>query len=380
MWTKNSFLGLFTFIGAIVGAGVFGLPFVIAKAGIVPSIFYMIGLSLVALLLQLMFGEINLRTKENHRLPGFSEKYLGKHHKKIISVATITGLIGGLLAYIIVSGDFLSIIISAFSNYSFSPTTLSLVFAAFLSFFIYKGIETISEAETIINIGFFIIIFLLFGATFTDVQLSNFEMVNMDNIFLPYGVILYAFMGWSSIPALASLLKTKKEKKSLKTIMIVGILLIMVLYLFFAFSIVGVSGTGTTEEALKGLTNLVDPKVIALGALFGIFAFASSFLVVGNYLKNILVYDFSVPHFLAFLIACGVPIVLFLSGFRRFIDVVGIVGTVLGVVEGTAIIFIFKNAKELGNRKPEYSLNVPNFILYSIIVIFVLGALSQVLN
>ncbi|MFW6283732.1 MAG: hypothetical protein ACOC1P_06830 [Minisyncoccales bacterium] len=164
----------------------------------------------------------------------------------------------------------------------------------------------------------------------------------------------------------------KKTKKS-----VIGI--IVILYLIFAFSIVGVAGNSTTEEALKGLVGKINPKIIALGAFFGVLAFASSFLVLGNYLKNILVYDFSIPHFPSFLMACGVPILLFLIGFRRFINVIGLVGTVLGVVEGIAIIFIFKRAKELGNREPEYNLNIPNLILFLIIIIFVTGAIIQLL-
>jgi len=379
MWSKNSFLALFTFVGAIVGAGVFGLPFVVAKAGIIPSIFYIIILSSVALLLQLLFGEINLRTRESHRLPGFAKRYLGERHKRIVSVATITGAMGSLLAYIIASGDFLRIIISTFSSFNISATALSFFFAFFLSIFIYKGIESISAIETFINIGFFIIVILLFGSNFSEIQLSNFQLVNLDNIFLPYGVILFAFMGWSAIPAISSILKSTEEKKRLKTVMMAGIGVIMILYLLFTISIVGVTGTNTTEEALRGLVGGVDPQVIALGALFGIFAFASSFLILGNYLKNILIYDFSIPHFLSFLIACGIPIFLFAIGFRRFINVVGIVGTVLGVVEGATIIFIFKNAKELGNREPEYNISVPDFILHLIIVIFVIGLIVQIL-
>lgn len=377
MWSKNSFLALFTFIGTIVGGGIFGLPYVIERAGIIIGLIYILGLAGVALMIQLFFGEINLRTKEEHRLPGFTKKYLGEKQKKIVSLATITGLIGALLAYIIIGGDFLHIIISSIPGVNVSAFILSLIFAGFLSYFIYKGIESISQIETLINIGFFLIVSLIFIITFSDVSLSNFELLNLDNLFLPYGVILFSLMGWSAIPAMTSLLKTKEEKKSLKTIIITGIVLIVILYIFFSFSIVGVAGENTSEEALQGLMGVVNHKVILLGALFGVLAFASSFLVLGNYLKNVLVYDFSVPHISSFLIACGIPVFLFLIGFRRFIEVIGMVGAVLGVVEGAAIIFIFKEAKKLGNREPEYSLNIPNFILYFIIVILVIGIITQ---
>ena len=37
---KNFLFALSTLIGTIVGAGVFGIPYVIAKSGIVPGFFY----------------------------------------------------------------------------------------------------------------------------------------------------------------------------------------------------------------------------------------------------------------------------------------------------------------------------------------------------
>ena len=45
----------------------------------------------------------------------------------------------------------------------------------------------------------------------------------------------------------------------------------------------------------------------------------------------------------------------------------------MGAIEGTSIVLIYKKAKKLGDRQPSYSLKVPGFIKYLIILVFVVG-------
>ena len=119
-------------------------------------------------------------------------------------------------------------------------------------------------------------------------------------------------------------------------------------------------------------------KIIFFGALAAVITLADSFLVVGLYLKNVLIYDYKFPKFLAASFVSGLPLILFLAGFRGFIETIGIVGTVVGTIESILIILIFKNIKKLGNREPEYSLKIPSFLLYFLILVFIFVLISQV--
>lgn len=104
---------------------------------------------------------------------------------------------------------------------------------------------------------------------------------------------------------------------------------------------------------------------------------ATSFLVLGNYFKNILKYDFRIPKQASAFIVCGLPLILFLLGFRDFIGVIGLVGTIIGAIDGIIIILIFSKIKKLGDRIPEYSLKIPLILLYFLMGVLVLGAISQ---
>mgnify|MGYP001597935632 CR=1 FL=1 len=81
----------------------------------------------------------------------------------------------------------------------------------------------------------------------------------------------------------------------------------------------------------------------------------------------------------ATLVAMGVPLTLFLLGFREFISVIGIVGGVTGAVEGLLVILMFHKAKTMGDRTPEYEIHVPSFLIFLIASILVGGAVAELL-
>ena len=52
----------FTLFGTIVGAGIFGLPYVVQKAGYLPGLFWMVVLAGAVMLTHLLYGEIVMAT------------------------------------------------------------------------------------------------------------------------------------------------------------------------------------------------------------------------------------------------------------------------------------------------------------------------------
>ena len=373
---KKFYFALSTLIGTIIGAGIFGIPYTISKSGIIPGLFYFLILGGVVLLLHLFFGEIVLRTKEKSRLVGFSQKYLGSWAKILITISTILGLIGALLAYIILGGNFLQILFSTWFN--LDSFYFSLFFWLILILFIFRGIKLIAPTEVLTNLAFFFIFFLIFFFALPKINFQNFVLISLPDVFLPFGVILFALIGWTAIPEIGEILKNPEEKKDYKKVIISSSLIVISFYLIFMFMVVGTSGQKTSPEALQGLIPFLGPKVIFFGALAAIITLADSFLVIALYLRNTLIYDYKFPKIFATLITCGVPLVLFLIGFRGFVETIGFVGTIVGVIEGVIIVLIFKNIKKLGDRKPEYSLKVPSILLYFLMAIFILGAISQI--
>src|SRR3989338_8875922 len=90
-----------TLVGTIVGAGILAIPYVVAQSGFLVGFIITIVLGLSFLLLNLMTGEIILRTKKQHQLTGYAEKYLGSWGKRLMMFSMVFGTYGALTAYLI---------------------------------------------------------------------------------------------------------------------------------------------------------------------------------------------------------------------------------------------------------------------------------------
>ena len=372
MISKNSLLGIGSLIGTIIGAGVFGIPYIVARSGVLTSFFYFLILGFLVLFLHLFFGEIILRTKEKHRLVGYAEKYLGKKAKILVTISVVFGTVGALLAYIILGGSFLKIIFP----FPFSSFQLSLILWAILSFFVFWGIKSIAPFELLMNIGLFGAFFLIFLLCFPKIESSNFVLVDKNYLFLPFGVFLFSLVGWNAVPEVERILV---KKKNLKKVIFWAILISTVFYFLFGLIISGVTGFQTTKEPFLGLLPFLGRKIIVLGGIFGLLAVSTSFLILANYLKNTLFLDYKMNYFIAFLVACFFPLILFLIGIRGFITIIAFVGTFVGLIEGMIITLCYQKAKKIGEKTPEYSLKIPNFLIYLTVVILIFGTLSQII-
>lgn len=363
-----------TMIGAIVGVGIFGLPYVISQAGFFVGFFELIALSAVILALHLLYGEVILRTKEPHRFIGYAEKYLGQNVKRLVMFTVILGSYGGLLAYLIVGGDFAARLLQPF--FGGSVFFYSLLFYFVMSLMILAKIKTVGRIEIIMTAALLLVMAVIIGFGLNKINFQNLATVNFGQSFLPYGVILFAMAGSAAVPIVRDLMAGEEAK--IKKTLVWGTLIPAVLYALFIFTVVGISGANTTKETLAGLSLYFGPSIIFLGRIFGLLAIATSFLIFGEYLEETLNYDLKLNKTLSYLLVVGVPLIAFLGGMRNFIDTIGLVGAVAGGVEGILLVLMISKAKKLGDRPPEYSLNLPKLINYGIIGLLGLGILYEI--
>jgi len=57
-FNKNSIFALSILIGTIVGAGIFGFPYVVSKSGVLTALFYFVILGGMMILLHLFFNHL----------------------------------------------------------------------------------------------------------------------------------------------------------------------------------------------------------------------------------------------------------------------------------------------------------------------------------
>lgn len=375
---RNFFYAVATLIGTIVGVGIFGLPYAFAKAGFFVGLIQLVLLGAAIMLIQLMFGEIILRTKEKHNLPGYIDKYLGKRWETLISISALTGIFGSMIAYILVGGTLLKSFFNHFELMASAPeSAFFVIFWLFLTSFILFGLKIIELVEFGMTMFLLLTISVIFIFSVPHIDTANFFIFNGNNIFLSYGVIFFALSGTVAITELREILVG--QEKRLKPAIILGVMTAVVVYMIFVSTVVGVTGSSTTEEAMTGLSGVVGGPIYILGVIFGILAIATSYITFGYYLYEAFLYDFGINRNLSHILIAIVPIAFVLLGWRNFIGTISFLGAVMGGFESIAMILAYLKAKKTGDRNPEYSLKIPHFVYYFLILVFALGIIYTVI-
>ncbi len=371
MLNKNFWAATSTLIGTIIGVGIFGVPYVVAKSGFLIGLLFLFGLGAITLLLHLLYGEIILRTPGKHRYAGYAEKYLGLWGKRLIAFTSIFIFYGALLAYLIVGGKFLKIIFNG------SEFMWSMIFFAVCSMAILFGLRVVAKMEVLMSIFLAAIIILIFIKGLPVINLDNLSTLDWKYFFLPYGMIFWALTGPSAIPEMKEIFK--KNYSSLKKAIILGTILPIFLCGIFVLTVVGITGSQTSPEAIQGMVKALENHTIIWGAIFGLLAVTTSFLVVGLSLKKTFWYDYKINKYLAWSLTCIVPLVAYLFNLRDFITVISFLGATLAGLQMILLILIYQRAKKTGQRKPEYSLNLHPYIYYGLIIILASGVIYQVI-
>ena len=362
-----------TLVGTVVGAGILGIPYIVAKTGIIYGAILMIVLGLGYMLINLFVGEIVLRTKKQHQLPGYVGKYLGRWGKRAMTFSVLVGAYGALTAYLIGEGATLH------SIFKFgTPLLYSLIFFLITFYIIYKGVKATGKAELVLISLLFLVILLIGIFSFHKIELQHLAYMNLGKIFVPYGVILFAFLGLSSIPEMQE--ELGKDKKLLKKAIIIGSVIPIVLYIIFSVVIVGIVGLNNFEAlgpneriATIALGVYSHPIMNVFANLLAILAMFTSFLTIGIALVEVYHYDYGLSRKLSLFLAFSLPLLVVVFKLSSFIVVLGITGAVAGGLDGILIILAYWKSKILGDRKPEYSLG-KHYILGSLLILmFILG-------
>ncbi|MEX0932732.1 MAG: aromatic amino acid transport family protein [Candidatus Pacearchaeota archaeon] len=365
-FTKRFWTTTFTLAGTTIGAGILGLPYVFSKSGFFVGAFWIILLGAMMVFVNLCLGEVSLRTKKNHQLPGYAERYLGPIGKKLVLFSVMFGIYAALLAYLIGEGQSLSTLI--FGDLSYS-VHFGITFWLFMTILLREGLRNLKRVELYGVVIIISVILLIFFLLFQDIRYSNLTTFDATNFFLPFGVVLFSMLGFTSIPELR--LEIKGHERKLKKAIILGTIIPIILYLIFTFVFVGV--LGNTIEQISTLS--FGSFVIILG----IFTMLTSYFVLSFSLRDIFVYDLKNEKLIFFFVSL-LPLLIYLFviffDFVSFIWILGIGGAVSGSFTGILILLMNLNSKKKGSRKPEYSLEM-NWITISIISsIFIAGLLA----
>jgi len=367
--TKRFLVAVSILVGTCIGAGVLGIPYIAARSGFFITLGYILLLGLIILVVNLYIGEIALRTKGDHQLIGYARKYLGKRWKHVMEFAVVFGSYAALIAYMLGMGESLSFLI--FGN-TFNSLWLGILIGLIMALLIGGGIKLLKRFEkwgVLIILCLLVAIFIVFV---NKIEIANLFIFNPMNVFLPFGVVLFALMSFHAIPEVKVVLKRKE--KLFKKVMLTATLTSIIFYILFTLVVVGFKGHATPEVA-----------TLALGAVFvflGLFTMFTSYLAGGNALIDNFLFDERWSKPWAWFFASIIPIMIFvltqLTNFFSFITILSIGGVVSGGMLAVMVLFMIKKAKRHGNRKTEYSVPAKWWIIILLSLIFVFGVVREI--
>ncbi len=365
------FQAVFLIVGGTIGAGVLSIPYAVSKVGLIVGISYIIVLGLLMIGLNLLLGEVSAETKGDYQLVGLTYKYLGKIGGRVMTFLSYIMLIGVLTIYIIGEGEVLS---SIFGGTSFF---WSIIFFVLFGTLVAIGIRGVKTVNFFISLSILLVILIIVFLSSPHIDIENIGFSNLSYLLFPYGIILFAFHGTTSVPEARFLLK--KRDLDLKKAIIISGLISITAYALFAFAVVGVTGQETTEIATIGLGHQLGKILFLFGNLFAILAMAGSFLIAGVSLKDSLSWDYKIPTWLANVFVLGLPLLIFLLGMREFIAMIDLVGGVFISIEMILVLLIYKKAKQTGALdSPEYDLRHTLLLGIILLIVLTIGGIYSV--
>ena len=144
-----------------------------------------------------------------------------------------------------------------------------------------------------------------------------------------------------------------------------------VIYALFTLLMIGVFGANVGEIAT--LTPGLNRGFSILGIMTMFTAFFTSSLAIRDMFR----FDFKLGRLKGWLLCSFVTLLLFviitLFNLDSFIEILSIAGVVSGGLTGVLALFMNIKAKQLGNRKPEFSIKINYWIILLLSLFFIAG-------
>ena len=342
------------------------MPYAASKFGFLGTSIFLIVLSFLVIVIHRLLGEIVVGTNEISSVPGYTEKYLGSKIKNFSLFISATRVVGVLLIYILLGGQFLYALLNPYIGGS--KNIFIVIFFIISTLLIYR--ENAVKSKFDIDIVGILIILLIFIIKVWPV--FNFKNLagglNIQYLGLPFGVLIFALWGLHTVPRLYGLVEN--NEKQYKRVINWGIILSAIFYLLFIVLILGVSGVNTSGDALTGFSVIVGGNLVKLGFVFGLVAVLTSLLALGSSLKEIFHKDAMLSKPMAWFFACFLPFSLFLIKFTDFVNIMSGAGAFLFTAEAIITVFIYRKffQSKFNKKPPLYTLWL--LTLFTSIIIF----------
>ena len=353
-------------VSMIAGASILGFPYVFAQTGFLTGVVTLILVGIATTFMTLYVAEMDLNDDKVHHISGFAKKYFGKRGKYFTLLVETFGIYTAIIAYITAIGLALS------NMFGLEPLLMGSVFFVFAAFLIFFGFKRFCKLDfSIAIIKIFILLFFI-GVFFANVETANVADFQLSKIFAPFGIVLFACLGYNVIPEMK---KTLKNKKQLMPAIIAAMIVVFTIYILFSYVFLGTFGTTIGEVAIVGL-----PNYTLLGNIFVILAMTIPFIALADAIKHIYVEDIGIDKRTSWFLSAFIPFMIYVYANLGFVKLLQLSGTYAGGMLGLLVMFlVLKSREKTKGKRKKCKFRVPggNFPIYFSIAIFSIGIIYQ---
>lgn len=363
-----------TLTGTTIGAGVLAIPYAVYNAGYWVGILYLAILGIVVMVLNLMLGEIVLRTKKNLPIPELIKLYLGRKGYLLALISLFIIIYGALTAYLRAAGDIMNNLIPAASF------NWSVVFFAISAYFIIKGLKFVSKWEVIFVVGMVLIIATLWlkAIVAQSIDWNQFRLEpfsSFSNTIQPYGIILFSYFGVIAIPQMKAIF-SKQNYNQLESAIKISNLIIIFIYSVFISLLIGVTGQNIDPLAIVSLGNALGGQALLIISTFALLAVITTFISMGLAMIESYTNFTKIKRSIAVILTVFPPISLLILDWAQFNTLIQYAGGVGVSILAILIVLTFWRSKVVGELAPAYSLGHLKWVGISMIVLFSFGLFS----
>ncbi len=351
-------------VSAIAGASILGFPYVFAQTGFLTGVVTLILIGIATTFMTLYVAEMSLNNKKVHLISGFAKEYFGKRGKYFTLIVETFGIYTAIIAYITAVGLALANITGA------EPLLMGSAFFVFAAMLIFLGFKRFSKLDfsvAIVKIAILIFFIIIF---FMNVETANVADFQLNKIFAPFGIVLFACLGYNVIPEMK---KTVGNSKKLFSAILIAMILVFSIYILFSYVFVGSLGTNVEEVALIGL-----PKYEMLGNVFVVLAMTIPFIALADAIKHIYIEDIGVDKRTSWFLSAFIPFMIYVYANLGFVKMLQLSGTYAGGMLGILVMLLTLKEREK-MKKCEFKVPGGKIPIYFSILIFSIGIIYQTL-
>lgn len=336
---RNYFLPASLLAGFIIGAGVFSLPYVFNSGGLINGFIFLGIATVLYVFIHLLYADLILRTPGSHEFVGYAKIYLGRFAELAAILIALVEVLAVLTIYLILS--------ASFSDLLFPGAHLIKIIGFWLiaSASVFMGVRRAAGFEFAVILGIVALMILIFGYGAPRFGGLEFSLAgDIKGLLLSFSPLLFALGGRVAITSTVRYFPESAERpKYVKAAVTTGTILPAVLYGMFVLGVIALSPV-VTEDAVTGLQSSLPVGVMGLIGVLGLIALWSSYVPAGISIRNVMKFDLGLPSFIQAAIVVGMPLAIYLGGFRGFLALVKLVGGILLALEGIFIVLMWVRA------------------------------------